>query len=420
MNYLLVYIVFLLSVIFVPKLNSIDIIGPQWVYLSFLNLVSLCYLLTFHIKQVLASISKIFKNHIFILLFLFFALMLLSFTYSKNVIISIHDFSRHINLLVIFFNLFVFFSIYKLRFLNVAIIISFFLVCEVVSSMQFFFKDFYEQGLAIFYFDNINQNAFLGFTGNKNIAAASIVFKLPMLFYLIYYYSNKWLLALLFFITSLSFFNLFILSARAALLSLFIIGVLFVIYLIIKSKFTKLIFFSISTIVSIFLSKVYLPENIPSPLDRVSSIELTDESSSFRLGLWEDAIKFIFSHPFYGVGLGNWKVESAQFWKSHGQEYLVPYHAHNDFLEVGTEMGLVGLLLYFSVFCLAFYFLIFHFIRYRSPILFFLFLSLGCYFIDAFFNFPLERPIMQVFFGVILTLIIYYNSSPKILINENC
>jgi O-antigen ligase len=290
----------------------------------------------------------------------------------------------------------------------------------VASSMQFFFKDLLEQGLAIFYFDNINQNAFLGFTGNKNIAAASIVFKLPMLFYLIYYYSNKLMLGLLFLITSLSFFNLFILSARASLLSLFIIGVLFVIYLIMNSKFSKVIFFSISIFISIFLAKVYLPENIPSPIDRVSSIELTDESSSFRLGLWEDAYNFILTHPFYGVGLGNWKVESAQFWKSQGQEYLVPYHAHNDFLEVGTEMGLVGLLVYFLIFCLAFYFLIFHFISNRSPIYFILFLSLGCYFIDAFFNFPLERPIMQSSFGVILSLIIFYYSTPKTLINENC
>ena len=419
MNYLLIYIVLLLSVIFVPKLNSIDIIGPQWVYLSFLNLAAFCYLLTFHIKHVLASISKIFKNYIFILFFLFFALMLLSFSYSKNVIISIHDFSRHINLLVIVFNLFVFFSIYKLQFLNVAVIISIFLDCEVASSMQFFFKDLLEQGLAVFYFDNINQNAFLGFTGNKNIAAASIVFKLPMLFYLIYYYSNKWMLGLLFFITSLSFFNLFILSARASLISLLIILFFFIGYLIYNKRFIKSFILMASLSFAYFLFSIYLPENTPTPLNRVSSIEFSDESSSFRLGLWNDAFNFTISHPLYGVGLGNWKVESAKFWKSHGQEYIVPYHAHNDFLEIGTELGLIGFFVYFSLFCFSFYFIISSFFRLRSPLTLILLLLLCVYFIDAFFNFPLERPIMQVPFGIILSMIIFYSSSPKLLVNEH-
>jgi len=419
MNYLFVYITFLLAVIFVPKFNSIDIIGPQWVYLSILNLVTFVSLLIFYLKLTLTCITNIFANSIFRILFIFFVLMLLSFIYSNNVYLSAHDFSRNINLFAIVFNIYVLFSIYPFKFLHIALIFSFFLFCEIFYSLQFFFRDFYLYGFDVFNFDKININAFLGYTGNKNIAAASIVFKLPMLFYLIYYYSNKWMLGLLFFITSLSFFNLFILSARASLISLLIILFFFIGYLIYNKRFIKSFILMASLSFAYFLFSIYLPENTPTPLNRVSSIEFSDESSSFRLGLWNDAFNFTISHPLYGVGLGNWKVESAKFWKSHGQEYIVPYHAHNDFLEIGTELGLIGFFVYFSLFCFSFYFIISSFFRLRSPLTLILLLLLCVYFIDAFFNFPLERPIMQVPFGIILSMIIFYSSSPKLLVNEH-
>ncbi len=33
--------------------------------------------------------------------------------------------------------------------------------------------------------------------------------------------------------------------------------------------------------------------------------------------------------------------------------YIVPYHAHNDFLQIGAEIGLIGLVAYIAVFVFA-------------------------------------------------------------------
>ena len=79
--------------------------------------------------------------------------------------------------------------------------------------------------------------------------------------------------------------------------------------------------------------------------------------SSNRFILWDNALDYIANHPFLGSGIGTWKVESALYWGSIGSDYLVPFHAHNDFLEFSTELGILGGLFYFLIFFFSFLFL---------------------------------------------------------------
>ena len=36
--------------------------------------------------------------------------------------------------------------------------------------------------------------------------------------------------------------------------------------------------------------------------------------------------------------------------------YIVPYHAHSDFIQLGAELGIIGFLLYLGIFLIAGYF----------------------------------------------------------------
>ena len=328
MNKLYFILFCFLLIPFVPKLGSVDVIGPQWLFFSCLNLIFLIY--NFFTSQKIIfnfKSSVVFKNYVF-----FFLLISLSVLYSLNINLTIHDLARDINVFILVFNLLVFLKTDKLNFYRLSLILSLILSFEVLFSLKTFLNDFLNDGFNVFNYTAINQNAFLGITGNKNITAASIVLKLPFLFYVIFR-SRKLLVTILGLILfSAISFDLSVLSARASLLSFVFITLTFCVFLLYNTKYLKFSSLAVSIALGIFTSIIFIPSDSNNPINRLSSIEVSNESSSFRLELWEDAFSYLKDKLFYGSGRGSWKIESAQFWSEHGKEYLVPYHAHNDFL----------------------------------------------------------------------------------------
>ena len=100
-----------------------------------------------------------------------------------------------------------------------------------------------------------------------------------------------------------------------------------------------------------------------------------------------------------------------------GADYLVPYHAHNDFLEITAELGLLGGLSYFMIFVIVALTLLKLFFNSNFKLHFFVIGSAFIvYVIDALLNFPIERPIMQIPFALIIS---YTLASIKFSQNEN-
>lgn len=414
MNKLYFILFCFLLIPFVPKLGSVDVIGPQWLFFSCLNLIFLFYNFL-NSKQILFFKSKSIVVKAYIL---FFVLLFVSLFYSINQNLTIHDLARDINVFTLFFNFYVLHQNAKINFFHISFVFSAILFLEVLFSLKTFLNDFFKDGFQVFNYTAINQNAFLGITGNKNITAASIVLKLPFLFYLLFR-SRKWLITVLGVILfSAISFDLSVLSSRASLLSFVFITLCFCVFLLYSKKYFKFSSLIISIALGIFTSIIFIPSDSNNPINRLSSIEVSNESSSFRLELWEDAFSYLKDKLFYGSGRGSWKIESAQFWSEHGKEYLVPYHAHNDFLEIGTELGWLGMITYLSVFIFSFFILLKSFLFKGEQFSFFIFLALSTYFVDAFFNFPMERPIMQITFAVLLFLITYFELNKNQSIDE--
>ena len=119
------------------------------------------------------------------------------------------------------------------------------------------------------------------------------------------------------------------------------------------------IFFSF--LISYLLSVFILPSENSNSIERISGIEISNESSSNRFELWSNALDHISNNLFISSGIGNWKIDSAAYWGSLGADYLVPYHAHNDFLHYAAELGIIGGFIYLCIFISLFYlcFLIF-------------------------------------------------------------
>jgi O-antigen ligase len=81
-----------------------------------------------------------------------------------------------------------------------------------------------------------------------------------------------------------------------------------------------------------------LPSSI---LSRIASIgSLQDASNFYRMQIWEKSVEIIKDYPLTGVGLGfnSFRKISAKYITE-----ADPYHAHNTYLELAVEVGIIGL-----------------------------------------------------------------------------
>jgi len=78
----------------------------------------------------------------------------------------------------------------------------------------------------------------------------------------------------------------------------------------------------------------------------LSSVEVTDDNWAVieRLAHWQAAIRMLDEHPWTGVGIGNYALAYPHYAVGRWEDPLG--HAHNFYLHVGAETGLVGMLSY--------------------------------------------------------------------------
>lgn len=387
-----VYKLFLLLFIltpFFPSFGSIDPIGTQWLYLSILNFFFFLHYLIF--------INKSFNlkvNYSLLSFFLFIVTSFLSFFYGLNTSEFFIEFSR---LLILLFTIVVLSQIFTSLETNISTLykgILFFLFLECL----FFFS-------SLLLFFNLNGIVNLrGFTSNVNIQAFSIILKLPfILFYLrdsikpVFKFLN-------FIVLSLSITILFLISSRASFLSLSIISLFFIFH---QSKriFSNFIYF-----IKFFIPGFVLTFFIINPLlntgKKLANLSIIDSSSLTRLDFYKEAFFSFIDKPFSGVGLGNWKIFGIDAHKNLIDGYIVPYHAHNDFLQIAAETGIFSLVFY----VLFFFFLFYIILNIQVPknyisIKIGFFLIVLVYLIDANLNFPISRPLIQIQFLFFLSFI---------------
>ena len=79
---------------------------------------------------------------------------------------------------------------------------------------------------------------------------------------------------------------------------------------------------------------------VPSPINqRFSSIfNLTEGSNKGRIEIWGQAIKVVEKSPWLGVGIGNYPLEIKA-----SADYREPIYAHNTYLDITAETGMVSL-----------------------------------------------------------------------------
>ncbi|MEY4058350.1 MAG: hypothetical protein RLZ50_1562, partial [Bacteroidota bacterium] len=259
--------------------------------------------------------------------------------------------------------------------------------------------------------------------GNKNVMAASLLIKFPFVLWLVL--NNKSLIKII--NIGILFFGvvaLFIMNTRSTYVGL---GIIFLIYAISTSIFVgitnkskaaiQVAYFLGPIIVGFFVANLLLANAVElqgyqggygTVTKRAGDITIQSEQGS-RIHLWKGAIDYATKHPLVGAGYGNWKLASIPYEKEFTNDLFVPYHCHNDFIEMFADLGIIGGIAFGLMFLLVPIFTIkiwrkkeFKPYQLTATISF---MAVTCYAVDAFLNFPAERTAMQTMLAVSAALV---------------
>lgn len=127
----------------------------------------------------------------------------------------------------------------------------------------------------------------------------------------------------------------------------------------------------------------------------LSSFSLSDGSNQGRVALWSEATEHISERPFLGYGIGNYPLTVKPT-----AEYREPIYAHNLFLDIATETGIVGAVLFFLAFLSSFLWLL----KTREVLFFASAVSLSIIFGHSLFELPLYSvhvlPVLLLLFSL--------------------
>ena len=420
------YIILILYIITgsLGNLGAIDILAPQWIYLGAVNILACLYFLFSDNTSAQVGLSKLLKST-FIYVYLFYFIWSgLSYFYAINPTETLLNLPRLGNTFFAIFFCFLLLNGLENKIVFISRVFIGFLAFELLS--------LYSDLLTQLENNTFISNNLKGVAGNKNITAASIAFKVPFVLYSIVTVRKRLFKFIFSFLLFTAVFAISILYARSAILSSFIVFFIFLVYSVytlstnrtqLKHNLSNLSLTIVPYVLAVLLNITFTNSQNQGDIgSQLGDIEFTEKSSNGRFQYWSDAFEHIQDHPIIGAGLGNWKIASISYGKEHVKGYTVPYHAHNDFIHIFAEVGVLGGVAYLALFGLLTFFLFRLLYVQRKEdgntdfSLFLLVLPFIIYGIDAGLNFPIARPLMQsslaLYMGLLLS--IYLNRfTPK-------
>ena len=347
-------IILYLSIGFIPNLSAVDKIAPQWFAMTILNGISILFLVK-NRSYYSVSISSILKSTMSITYVGFILWASLSYFYAINPIEVIVNITRQANVLLMFLVIGIFLFSFNNKINFIAWVILIILGIEVYAVII-------EAQTMIITKGSISSGELKGVTANRNITAFSLAIKIPFLLFLFYVTKNKFFKIILSFLLFLTFLCLSMIQSRASFIGIAVIligfiGINFVLYYKERKKkhLLRLGFLIIPLLAAVIVNQNYLSSKGADAISRAATISFStkDGSVNQRLRYYEDVLTHLKSNPILGVGLGNWKFKSIEYDSKNIQGYVVPYHAHSDFIQLGAELGIIGFVLYLLIFLLA-------------------------------------------------------------------
>ena len=280
-----------------------------------------------------------------------------------------------------------------------------------------------------FWIRNIERQQVFGLFGNVNFFAEYLIVPLPIAVSLFFASQNKFKKILLLIAILAMGTSLIVTFTRGSYLG-FGVSLIFMSFLFLISRSKNFIknnkkIFIIILVAVIIITFLYV---IPSPLnksgtviskikERVSITQLINEFSfGRRTAIYKFTTLMIKDHPLLGSGIGTYKYNTlryqAEFFAQGENRSLYPsgiaYEAHNEYLQLWAELGIIGLgiFIWFIISYFRFGLKILRKIKdeYRQGIIIGLMGAVVAVLVDSIFGFPLHLPATIVLFWLALGL----------------
>lgn len=396
--------------------NLFDFTSP----LRFLAFLILLLLLWW--KYIYSAKNKLSVPRILLLLLIFIIWQFLSVLYADNLSLVYGELFKNIVFLLGIIFLTQAFDIdaaFKLKLFQVLAIIS--LIWNFFGLIDFFENSHYLQLTD-------RENYFIASTfSNKNLYSSALLLTLPINFF-VFFSSFNWFKNIVGFNIFVSLFLIISLNTKSVWLSasmLLLVIFFYFVFLHYKQIFEVKQFLKVNRIFIIalllfLLTVVAIKITMISdkPVDRITRlVTKSDEASTMvnstaeRLFLWKNSFAIFKQNSLLGVGTGNWKREINNLGVSgtsaeKGNVYYV--HPHNELVNVFTENGVIGGILYLSFFLMCLMVGIKNIMR-RENVheAFFALSGIIIFFIYSQFEYPFSRPehlfLLAIYCSVLFT-----------------
>lgn len=242
-------------------------------------------------------------------------------------------------------------------------------------------------------------------------------------------FKNIYFFLILFFIFSI----FFIFQSRSAIAAIFVLMPFLIFREREKLKFMqkKTLTIVLVSVVGVFLLILCSPPGKRAINNVKSIVDINFTGNTQRFVMWKNTARMISDHPLVGVGIGNFNLIYHRY-VTPEDRYILPQipenwnyyylrQAHNEYLQVFSELGIVGIFLFFiflgliltsSILCLR---------KNRNDAIFFgLFLSFLGSLIIAFFVFNFQiSPTSYFFIATIVFLLKWMKKEEKTLQIKN-
>ena len=284
------------------------------------------------------GIRDFFNSTLSICLLIILGIMLLSTFYALEKTLALAESARFLTYVFIFF-------VIKYEF-NSAKLVKNLLKCYIFTAtllsifgiIQFFTRIGLDKKFVVHYSSGYSVVKIAATMFNPNAYSAFLILIIFPVIMLTIYEKNKKIKIMYGLISILLFINIIMTYSRNAQLGVCLGAmVLCVIY-----SYKLIIAFGGIGVFTLFM---------PSVLDRVQDLQNAAQNAS-RIKLWKTAIMMIKEHPILGVGNGNFISRYNEYVsKYRGLSYnsYKRYPAHNSYLKVESELGIVGIVSFLAV-----------------------------------------------------------------------
>lgn len=280
--------------------------------------------------------------------------------------------------------------------------------------------------------DNEAVHPSAGFMINRNLQGGFLILLVPFIFHMLFVGERGWRLGAVGALILVSW-AIILSQTRSAWLAYILGAVVVSIYTFwrgsgsIKEKGIKVgSIVIIPAMVLLGILNFTKDKNVQDRAQRfqnmVEEATSNEKSAGARLMWWKSTSKMAMDHPLFGVGPGNWKLHTFEYWigpSGNRQGFSFATRTHNDYLQVLSERGVPGFLLFFGfLFFVGWRGLMNVLNRNSKTIDIVAFAGILMFYSDMVFSFPIDRllpPILYFLFAaIILTRSVYFFSETPV------